>query len=717
MSVSQASPVTITLPDGSKREFPGPVTGAELASGIGAGLARAALAVKVDDTLLDLSIPITSDATVAIITSTSPEAVALLRHSTAHLMAQAIKRMRPDAMLEDGPPTEEGFWYDIKTEPAFTPEDFPAIEAEMKKIAKEALPVRRREMNRADAIALFTERKEKYKLEILERIPEGATISVYDQGEFTDLCRGPHVPHTGALKSFKLMAVSGAYWKGDAKNDQLCRMKGTAFAKQEELDAHLKVLEEAKARDHRRVGKEMGLFMHHEWAPGETFWLPKGRVMYRVLGNMMSDLYTVEGYDEVFTPMLFKSELFKTSGHWEHYRENMFLVPGREAEVLDNEGITGCVASLTNDAKSREADWKAVEGPLASASSEGDKLSSLLKNKHIADRHPHIFERSEGEFVHLKESEGETYALKPMNCPSHMLIFRNEKRSYRDLPMRIADQGVLHRNEPSGALSGLTRVRQFCQDDSHLFLSSEMIEEEITNLIALAKRVYKPFGVEYSKVFLSTRPAKYMGAKAHWDAAENALEAAIKNNNMEFIINEGDGAFYGPKIDFQVKDGLGREWQTTTIQLDYQLPQKFELSYVDRDNTEKTPIVVHRALFGSFERFLGIMIEHFAGWFPVWLAPEQVRVLTISEKSEAYGREVLTLLKAAGVRATLDLGAEKIGAKVRLARLARVPYTLVVGEEEGRNRAVAVRTREKDEGAVSLESFLNRISVEKAIQF
>jgi threonyl-tRNA synthetase len=647
-----APPITITLPDGSQRQFPGPVTAAEVAASIGAGLAKAALAATVDGALVDMGTTIERDAKLAIITAKSPEALALLRHSTAHLMAQAIKRLRPDAMLEDGPPTEDGFWYDIKTEPPLTVEDFAAIEAEMAKIAKENLPIRRRELDRAQALELFRQRGEKFKQHIIENIPDGATISVYDQGEFTDLCRGPHVPSTGVLRHFKIMAVSGAYWKGDPTKDQLCRVKGTAFASKEELEEHLRILEEARKRDHRRVGREMGLFMHHDWSPGETIWLPKGHTLYKTLADMMGRLWREEGYQQVFTPMLFKMNLFETSGHADHYRENMFIV--RQKEGAPKEG---------------------------------------------------------------GEQAEQEYALKPMNCPCHMLIFREFRRSYRELPLRIADMGVLHRNEATGALSGLTRVRQFCQDDSHIFVAPEQIEGEITNLIALIKRVYRPFGLEFSKVYLSTRPESFLGEKATWDAAEAALMAALRNNGMEFRINEGDGAFYGPKIDFIVSDALRREWQTSTIQLDYQLPQRFALKYQDRDNTEKTPVVVHRAIFGSLERFLGIIIEHYAGWLPVWLAPEQVRVLTISEKSEAYGRDVMRRLLAAGVRADGDFSPEKIGSKIRDARNQRVPYMLIVGEQEAEAGKVAVRVREQDHGTIPFAEFLAKIDAEKAIAF
>lgn len=643
MSASVSS-VKITLPDGSVKSYDGPVTPGEIAESIGSGLARAALAARINGKTVDLSTVITEDSTVSILTSKDMDSLEVLRHSCTHLMAQAIKRLRPDAMLEDGPPTEEGFWYDIKTEPPLTPEDFPAIEAEMQKIVKENLPIQRQELSRDQARELFRKRGEKYKLDLIERIPEGDTISAYQQGEFIDLCRGPHVPRTGVFKAFKLMAVAGAYWKGDAKSDQLCRVKGTAFHGEKELKDHLNLLEEAKKRDHRKLGRELELFMHHEWAPGETIWLARGNVLYTVLSQMMSDLCREEGYQEVFTPMLFKSDLFKTSGHWDHYRDNMFIVDAGEEDIQ--------------------------------------------------------------------------YALKPMNCPCHMLIFRDRKRSYRELPLRIHDQGVLHRNEASGTLSGLTRVRQFCQDDAHLFVTQEQIETEITKLIALVKRVYTLFGMDFAKIFLSTRPEVYLGEKETWDSAEKALENSIRNNNLDFTVNAGDGAFYGPKIDFIVRDCLNREWQTATIQLDYQLPARFGLKFINSQNTEEQPVVVHRAIFGSFERFIAILIEHYGGNFPVWLAPEQVRVLTISEKFEDYAREVLELLKKRGIRAEIDLSAEKIGAKISAGRNMRVPYLLIVGEKEQAGRMVSVRSQtEGDLGSKALDEFLARVESEKSTRF
>ena len=642
MSQSVAE-IRIQLPDGSTKTFDRPVTPAEVAASIGSGLAKAALAAKVNGNIVDLTHPITADTELEILTSKSPEALEVLRHSCTHLMAQAVKRLRRDAMLEDGPPTEEGFWYDIKTEPPLTPEDFPAIEKEMQKITKEALPIERKVLTREEARQLFEERGEKYKLDLIERIPEGDTISAYRQGEFIDLCRGPHVPHTGVFKAFKLLGVAGAYWKGDAANEQLCRVKGTAFPTRQELDAYLKMLEEAKRRDHRRLGRELELFMQHEWAPGEIFWLPKGNLMYKLLSRMMSDLCRDEGYGEVFTPLLFKSDLFEVSGHWEHFREDMFL---------------------------------------------------------------------------FEDKDETRYALKPMNCPSHMLIFREKKRSYRELPLRIHDQGVIHRNEPSGTLSGLTRVRQFCQDDAHIFLAQEQIEKEITALIGLVKRVYALFGMDFAKVFLSTRPGSYLGEKETWDQAEQALANAIESNKLQCTINEGDGAFYGPKIDFIVRDCLGREWQTATIQLDYQLPARFGLRFINRDNEEEMPVVVHRAIFGSFERFFAILIEHYGGNFPTWLAPVQARVLTISEKHEEYANEVHRLLQDAGVRVDTDFSAEKIGAKIREGRMKRIPWLLTVGEKEAASRSVSVRSQtEGDLGSVPLDDFLERISREKSAAF
>ena len=713
----QAQPVVITLPDGSQKSFPGPVTGLEIARSIGEGLAKASYAVKVNGKTQDLNLPITADSQVSLITSRDAEALEILRHSCTHMMAQAVKRLYPNAYLEDGPPTEEGFWYDIKTVPPIGVEDFPRIEAEMEKIANEALEIRRREITRSEARELFAARNEKYKLDLIERIPEGDTISVYAQGEFVDLCRGPHLPHTGFLKNFKLLSVAGAYWKGDSRNDQLTRIRGTAFPDKKGIKEYLEIQEEAKKRDHRKLGKELGLFMHHEWAAGETIWLPKGKVMYDVLKRMSSDLHLEQDYQEVFTPMLFRKDLFETSGHWKHYRDDMFIVPGQEARMLTPAEVVEWSNKFWNEIK----DQKNLHEELVAAKTPEERLTLMLDPRvcpQIASKYWQVFEKRAGEFILLSGSEGDVAALKPMNCPCHMLIFGDRRRSYRELPLRISDQGVLHRNEASGTLSGLTRVRQFCQDDAHIFISEDMIAEEITRVIAMVRRVYKAVDMEFANVFLSTKPAKAMGTQEQWDRAEAALKQAIEANGMEYKINEGDGAFYGPKIDFIVRDCLKREFQVATIQLDYQLPSRFNLRYTTSDGGEAMPVVVHRALYGSFERFIGILIEHFAGAFPTWLAPEQVRVMSLSEKYITYAREVTALLKKAGIRATLDAGDEKVGAKIRDAQMQKIPYMLILGEQEQNNRTVAVRSRsEGDQGAIPIEQFLAKISAEATLSF
>ncbi|MCB2153765.1 threonine--tRNA ligase [bacterium] len=708
------SKVVITLPDGKTIEFDHAPTGREVAEAIGPGLAKAALAIQVNGEARDLNAPIAEDSEVAILTARQPEGLEVLRHSCTHLMAQAVKRLWPDAMLEDGPPTDEGYFYDIRMLPPATTEDFPRIEAEMEKIVKENLPIERSELSREEAIELFQKRGEKYKVHILQAIPEGDTISVYQQGEFIDLCRGPHVPSTGVFQAFKLLTTAGAYWKGDARNDQLTRIRGTAFANKKELKQYINFLEEARKRDHRRIGRELGLFMHHEWTPGETIWLPKGKILYDVLKNMSTELHVREGYDEVFTPMLFRKDLFECSGHWKHFRDDMFIVPGQEHHILDDAEIAEWAEKLEAEAREDEKDWARIEPHLEGKSAPGERLSVMLdKSAVFKDRYWNLFEKRAGIFVTLRSQEGDIYALKPMNCPSHMLIFRDRRRSYRELPLRISDQGVLHRNEPSGTLSGLTRVRQFCQDDAHIFVEEEQIAEEIKRVIGMVRAVYGTFEMEFAHVFLSTRPEKAMGTKEQWDHAEAALKEAIEANGLDYTVNEGDGAFYGPKIDFIVRDVLRREHQVATIQLDYQLPARFELHYTAADGSEKTPVVVHRALYGSFERFMGMMIEHYAGAFPVWLAPEQVRVLTISEKYLDYGREVYDILRKEGVRAQGDWRDDKIGAKIRDARMDKVPYMLIVGEQEEANRAVAVRSRKGDEGSTPLQEFLDRINSEK----
>lgn len=641
--MSPNAELSIILPDGSSRNLPVGSTGADLAASIGPRLAREALAVRVDGAMRDLAQPLADGAHVEILTSTNRDGLQVLRHSCAHLMAQAVKRLFPEAQFEDGPATDDGFWYDIKTNRPIGPEDFAAIEEEMRKIVKEKTPVSRKELSRDAALRYFKERGQDFKLDIIRGIPEGDTISVYEQGDFSDLCRGPHVPDTGAFKAFKIVSAAGAYLKGDSNNVQLTRVRGLCFASKKELEEYEVLLEEARKRDHRKLGRDLELFMFHEWAPGEAFWLPKGKVLYDILREKTGRLHREQDYNEVFTPMLFKKDLFETSGHWANFREDMFVL----------------------------------------------------------------------------ESEETQYCLKPMNCPSHMLIFRDRKKSYRDLPLRIFDAGVLHRNEASGTLSGLTRVRQFCQDDSHIFLTPSMIADEITRVIAMVRRIYKVIGMEFGAIYLSTRPeAKFLGSVDQWNKAEAALEEALKANGMSYQINPGDGAFYGPKIDFIVRDALKRNWQTATIQLDYQLPQRFELSYVDADNTEKTPIVVHRALFGSFERFIGILIEHFAGAFPFWLAPEQVRVMTISEKFIEYGKQVLALLKQAGLRASLDDRDDKISYKIREGQMMKVPVMLVCGQKEMESQTVAVRTREEgDQGAWSLEKVVEYLKKENQVEF
>ncbi|MCC5875453.1 MAG: threonine--tRNA ligase, partial [Candidatus Sumerlaeia bacterium] len=496
--------------------------------------------------------------------------------------------------------------------------------------------------------------------------------------------------------------------------------KGTAFFSKDELQAYLQLLEEAKKRDHRKLGRELDLFMHHEWAPGETIWLDRGNRMYRILTRMMSDLCREEGYQEVFSPMLFKKDLFETSGHWRHYRDDMFIVPGQEAEPMTEkqlEDFAAANAPLESTVPAHEL--KVFEADYTKAGSTGEKLSLLLgRSPTFATKHWNLFEKHPGEFVRLTGNEREILALKPMNCPCHMLIFRDRKRSYRELPLRLHDQGVLHRNEASGTLSGLTRVRQFCQDDAHIFLAQEQIEGEITALIGLVRRVYKTFGMDFAKVFLSTRPDDFLGKKETWDTAEQALENAIRANEMEYTINEGDGAFYGPKIDFIVRDCLNREWQTATIQLDYQLPARFGLKFINRDNAEEMPVVVHRAIFGSFERFMAILIEHFGGNFPTWLAPEQVRILTISEKFEEYADKVFLDLQLLGVRVEKDYSAEKIGSKIREGRMMRIPYLVIVGEKEMENGAVSVRSQTEGElGSMALGDFVERLKGEMEARF
>ncbi len=563
-----------------------------------------------------------------------------LRHSTAHVMAEAIQRVFPGTQFAIGPAIEDGFYYDVDVGHPIHEADLEKIEAEMRLIVKRNSPFVRTELSREDARSLFAAQGQAFKVELIESFTD-PTVGTYDQGGFVDLCRGPHVPRTGNCKHFKLMRVSGAYWRGNSKGPQLQRVYGTVWPTRDALDQYLARLEAAKKNDHRKVGTAMGLFFFHEWAPGAAFWLPKGEVLYHTLSEAMRSMLLDEGYVAVRTPMLFDKALWETSGHWSHFQSNMFSF-GRHEEGAEQEHF---------------------------------------------------------------------YGLKPMNCPSHMLIFRSSKRSYRELPLRIHDQGVLHRDELRGALGGLTRVRQFCQDDAHLFVMESQIAEEVTKLIALVERVYGALNLGF-RAKLSTRPAERLGEDAVWDQAEEALEAALRANDLEFTVNAGDGAFYGPKIDFDVVDALGRRWQCATIQLDYQVPIRFDLTYVGADNTEHRPVVIHRAIFGSFERFMGILIEHFGGHFPMWLAPEQVRVLTVSEKSAPWGEAVRHALYEAGIRVEADFSADKIGAKIRDAHAARPVYMVVVGEKEQATATVNVRGRDGDVGELSLDAFVARCVAE-----
>lgn len=629
------SHITITLPDGSTRQVESGTTVLSVARDVSPRLAEAALAGKVDARLVDLSYPLTADARVEAVTSKAPEALDLYRHSTAHLMAAAVTALFPNAQCGIGPAIDEGFFYDFVVDRPFVPEDLDRIEAKMRELASADLPYERQMWPRDEAIAFFRQRGEPLKVQLIEEKTAGqprvSCYTIKDRDTFVDFCVGPHVPSTSRLKAFKLLSTSNAYWKGDAKNQPMQRIYGTAFFSQRELDDHLKRLDEAKRRDHRRVGKQLGLFTVHPWAPGATFWLPKGTVLYNALGNYMRDVLITAGYQEVKAPIIFNKQLWMVSGHWEHYRDNMFLVRSRDDEEM---------------------------------------------------------------------------ALKAMNCPGHYLMYASEMRSYKDLPVRFHEQTPLHRNEPSGVLSGLTRVRQFSQDDGHCFVTEEQIGSEVEALIKLIKRVYGDFGLEYTAK-LSTRPEQFLGEIATWDHAEAALEQALVQSAQPYTINAGDGAFYGPKIDFDITDALERKWQCGTIQLDYMMPQRFDLKYVGADNTEHRPVVIHRAIFGSIERFIAIILEHFAGAFPLWLAPVQVILLPIADRHVEYAQAVHRKLADAGIRVELDARQEKINLKIREAQLQKVPYMLVIGDREAASDAVAVRGRAKgDLGARGVDAFV-----------
>jgi threonyl-tRNA synthetase len=632
------SQVTVTLPDGSSRSLPRGASVLNVAEGISPGLAKAALAGVVDGRLVDLSYPLERDASVRIVTEKSPEALMVYRHSTAHLLAAAVTNLFPAVQCGIGPPTDEGFFYDFVVPRPFVPEDLEAIEHKMRELAAQDLVFERQMWPREEAKSFFAARGEPLKVQLIEEKTEGqrevSCYTIKDRETFVDFCVGPHVPSTGRLKGFKLLTTSNAYWKGDARNQPMQRVYGTAFFSDKELKAHLTQIEEAKKRDHRKLGKDLGLFTFHQWAPGAAFWLDKGTRLYHTLADYMRGVLFPGGYVEVRTPLVFNKALWETSGHWSHYRQNMFLL----------------------------------------------------------------------------ESEDEQMAVKAMNCPGHMLIFGSETRSYRDLPIRLHEQTPLHRNEASGVLSGLTRVRQFSQDDAHCFVMQEQIGDEVERLLGLIQRVYADFGLPY-EAKLSTRPDEFAGEIATWDSAEAQLKAALEKAGQPYTVNEGDGAFYGPKIDFDVTDAIGRKWQCATIQLDYVMPHRFGLKYVGADNAEHMPVVIHRAIFGSFERFIAILIEHYAGAFPLWLAPIQATVIPIADRHLEYARAVRTDLAAAGLRVDLDDRQEKIGYKIREAQLQKIPYMLVVGDKEVEAQNVSVRHRQAgDLGSVDVQALAAKIS-------
>ena len=628
---------SVTLPDGSKREYEGPVTVAQVAASIGAGLAKAALAGRVDGKLVDLSHVIDGDAAVAIITARDPEGLEIIRHSTAHLMAQAVKELFPEAQVTIGPAIENGFYYDFSYTRAFTPEDLKAIEARMDELVKKNIPIVREEMPREEAIDFFKALGEHYKAEIISSIPAGEVISLYRQGDFVDLCRGPHVPSTGCLKVHHLMKVAGAYWRGDSKNEMLQRIYGTAWATKDEQKAYLEMLAEAEKRDHRRLGRELDLFHLQDEAPGMVFWHAKGWALWQVIEQFMRRVYQDNGYEEVKAPQLLDRSLWERSGHWAKYRDNMFTT----------------------------------------------------------------------------ESENRYYALKPMNCPGHIQIFNSKLRSYRDLPLRIGEFGQCHRNESSGSLHGLMRVRGFTQDDGHIFCTEDQILAECEAFTALVQKVYKTFGFTDIAYKVATRPAMRIGEDAVWDKAEHALMASLDALGIKYEVLVGEGAFYGPKIEYHHKDCLGRSWQCGTVQVDFQMPGRLGAEYVAEDNSRKIPVMLHRAILGSLERWIGMLIEEFAGAFPVWLAPIQCAVTSITDNQGAYAKDVAAKLHAAGLRVQTDLRSEKINYKIRELSLQKLPYILVVGEKEAQTGTVSVRARGGENlGVMSLDAFIERISTE-----
>ncbi|MET3117151.1 threonyl-tRNA synthetase [Undibacterium sp. GrIS 1.8] len=626
--------VSVRLPDGSQRQFDSPVTVAQVAASIGAGLAKAALAGKVDGRLVDTSYLISSDADLAIVTDKDADGLDVIRHSTAHLLAYAVKELFPDAQVTIGPVIENGFYYDFSYKRPFTPDDMAAIEKKMQELAKKDEPVTRKVLQRDEAVAYFKSIGEAYKAEIIESIPADQDVSLYTEGNFTDLCRGPHVPSTGKLKVFKLMKLAGAYWRGDSKNEMLQRVYGTAFAKKEEQEAYLHMLEEAEKRDHRKLGKSLDLFHFQDEAPGLVFWHPKGWSIWQQVEQYMRKVYQDCGYQEVKAPQILDRTLWERTGHWENYRENMFST----------------------------------------------------------------------------ESENRNYALKPMNCPGHVQIFNANMRSYRELPLRYGEFGQCHRNEPSGALHGIMRVRGFTQDDGHIFCTEEQILPEVAAFHAQAMKVYADFGFEHIFIKIALRPDNRIGSDQVWDTAEEALRAALRQCDVAWEELPGEGAFYGPKIEYHLKDSLGRAWQVGTMQVDFSMPGRLDAEYVSDDNSRKIPVMLHRAIVGSMERFIGILIENHAGAMPLWLAPVQIAVLNISESQAEYTKSVAENLKKQGFRVHTDLRNEKITYKIREHSMQKLPYIIVIGDKERDANTVAVRTRGNlDLGVMSQEAFLDRL--------
>ncbi len=629
----------ITLPDGSRREYPQPVTVAEIAASIGPGLARAALAGRVDGKLVDTSFRVEQDTAVAIITDKSSEGIEVIRHSTAHLLAQAVKELFPEAQVTIGPVIENGFYYDFAFKRGFTEEDLAKIEQRMHEIAKRDYPVTRTIMPRDEAVKFFRDMGEEYKAKIIEDIPAGEQISLYRQGEFIDLCRGPHVPSTGKLKAFKLMKVAGAYWRGDSRNEMLARIYGTAWTSKEALDAYLHQIEEAEKRDHRKIGRSLNLFHMQEEAPGMVFWHERGWRLYQQIVQYMSELWREHGYREIHTPQLVDRSLWERSGHWEKFHSDMFIT----------------------------------------------------------------------------ESEKRLYAVKPMNCPCHIQIYNQGLKSYRDLPLRLAEFGSCHRNEQSGALHGLLRLRNFVQDDAHVFCTEEQIQDEVSAFIDLLHRVYADFGFQHIIYKLSTRPPSRIGSDEIWDKAEHALEQALNAKGLQWDLQPGEGAFYGPKIEFSLKDSLGRIWQCGTIQVDFSMPGRLGATYIAEDGSKRVPVMLHRAILGSLERFIGILIEEHAGALPTWLAPVQAVILTITDDQQEAARKLEKTLRRYGWRVESDLRNEKIGFKIREHTLQRIPYMLVIGKKEAQEGTLAVRTRKgEDRGAMTPEAFHAMLTRETA---